>query len=79
MSIQINPDKIVDYFPVQSCLWTVDQRGTVNILVQCCLNNPGQHCTRKTMCNVALEDRDTISQKNPGQCCPNTLGTTLHR
>ena len=31
---QISPDKISDYFPVQSCLWTVGQHCTSNFLLQ---------------------------------------------
>ena len=34
MLAQIHPNKIVDYFPVQSVLWTVGQRNTGNCLVQ---------------------------------------------
>ena len=32
------PDKIVDYFLVQSCLWTVGQHYTDKFLVQCCVD-----------------------------------------
>ena len=32
------PNKIVDYFSVQSCFWTVGQHYKVNFLVQCWLS-----------------------------------------
>ena len=31
--VQTDPEGIVDYFPVQSCLWTVGQHGAGNVLV----------------------------------------------
>ena len=34
MLAKTDQDKIVDYFPVQSCLWTVGQHCTGNFLVQ---------------------------------------------
>ena len=37
MLTKIDPDKIVDYFSVQSCLWTVGQNYTDKFLVQCWL------------------------------------------
>ena len=35
MLTQIDLDKIVDYFSVQSCLWMVGQHCTGNFLLQC--------------------------------------------
>ena len=37
MLAQIDPDKIADFFPVQSCLWAVCQHCKGNVLVQCWL------------------------------------------
>ena len=37
MLAQTDPDKIVDYFFVQSCLWTVGQHYAGKFLVQCWL------------------------------------------
>ena len=37
MLAQIDPDKIADFFSVQSCLWAVCQHCKGNVLVQCWL------------------------------------------
>ena len=43
MLAQIDPDKIVDYFSVQSCLWTLGHHYTGKFLVQC-YRQIRQHC-----------------------------------
>ena len=35
MLAQIDRDKIIDYFPVEICFWTVGQHCLGNFLVQC--------------------------------------------
>ena len=46
-------------------------------LVQCCLILLRQRCTGKTLCNVVLDAPQHCTEKNPVQCCLNTLGTTF--
>ena len=41
---QIDPDKIVDYFPVQSCLWAVGQHCKVIFLYNVGSGRSRQHC-----------------------------------
>ena len=42
---QIDPDKIVDYFLMQSCLWTVGQHCTGNFLHNVNSGRSRQHCS----------------------------------